>query len=443
MRTDAQFKPGLDSLVDGLGSLTLAKPIGLVSQVVGLTVQSRGPMASVGDIAWIEAEESGQRKSVPAEVVGFRDNHVLLMPIEHLTGIRPGVHVTPGGALTVQAGYGLLGRVIDGLARPIDGMPAAENTVSVAMEAAPPPPMTRQCLNQFFATGVKTIDGLLTCAKGQRIGIFAGSGVGKSTLMGSIARHSCAKVNVIALIGERGREVRDFVENSLGPEGLAKSVVVAVTSDQSPMHRIKGASTAMAIAEYFRDQGEDVLLMMDSVTRYSMAQREIGLAVGEPPTTKGYPPSVFGMLARLLERSGVSEKGTITAFFTVLVEGDDLNDPIADSVRAILDGHIVLSRELAEEGLYPSIDVLSSISRLMSAVAQPEHRDLAMKFRSLYSVYKKAENLINVGAYEAGSNPRIDEAIKRHDAMRAFLRQPNTEAVAWPAVFAQLRKALT
>jgi FliI/YscN family ATPase len=442
MRTDVQLKPDLDNLLDGLGAQTLARPVGLVSQVVGLTVQSRGPLASVGDMAWIEAEELGRRKPVPAEVVGFRDNFVLLMPIEHLTGIRPGVHVTPGGNLTVEAGYGLLGRVLDGLARPLDGLPPAADTVAVPMESAPPPPMTRQCLNQPFTTGIKTLDGLLTCAKGQRVGIFAGSGVGKSTLLGSIARHSCAKVNVIALIGERGREVRDFVENCLGPEGLAKSVVVAVTSDQSPMHRIKGAATAMAIAEYFRDQGEDVLLLMDSVTRYSMAQREIGLAVGEPPTTKGYPPSVFGMLARLLERSGVSAKGTITAFYTVLVEGDDLNDPIADSVRAILDGHIVLSRELAEEGLFPAIDVLGSISRLMTAVAAPEHRELAVKFRSLYSVYRKAENLINVGAYEAGSNPRIDEAVKRHDAMRAFLRQPHDEAVAWPDTLAQLRKVM-
>ncbi len=442
MRTDVQLKPDLDRMLDGIAPMTVAKPLGLVSQVVGLTVQSRGPLVSVGDMAWIETEEQGRRKPVPAEVVGFRDNYVLLMPIEHLTGIRPGVHVTPGGNLTIEAGYSLLGRVLDGLARPQDGLPQPTGTTPVPMESAPPPPMARQCLTEPFSTGVKTIDGLLSCAKGQRIGIFAGSGVGKSTLLGSIARHSCAKVNVIALIGERGREVRDFVENCLGPDGLAKSVVVAVTSDQSPMHRIKGAATAMAIAEYFRDQGDDVLLLMDSVTRYSMAQREIGLAVGEPPTSKGYPPSVFGMLARLLERSGVSEKGTITAFYTVLVEGDDLNDPIADSARSILDGHIVLSRELAEEGLYPSIDILSSISRLMPAVTDQPHRELVSKFRSLYSIYRKAENLINVGAYQPGSNPRIDEAIKRHDGMRAFLRQPHTDAVAWPETLEKLRKAL-
>ena len=280
-----------------------------------------------------------------------------------------------------------------------------------------------------FSTGVKTIDGLLTCAKGQRLGIFSGSGVGKSTLLGSIARHSCAKINVIALIGERGREVRDFVENCLGPDGLAKSVVVAVTSDESPMLRMKGAATAMAIAEYFRDQGEDVLLLMDSVTRYSMAQREIGLAIGEPPTTKGYPPSVFGLLARLLERSGVSDKGTITAFYTVLVEADDMNDPIADAARSILDGHIVLSRDIAQEGTYPSIDVLSSVSRLMNSVVDGKQRELAAILRMLLSVYRKAENLINVGAYAKGSSPAIDEAISKIGAIRSFLVQPHDLAV--------------
>ena len=443
MRTEIQHLMPSGSLLENVERDCLALPVGRVSHVVGLTVQSVGPLASVGDLAWIEVRDAAGVKKVPAEIVGFRDNQVILMPVEHLSGIHPGAHVTPGGSLSVQAGYSLLGRVLDGLGRPLDEGPALTGTVPVNLECAAPTPMKRKPLAEVFSTGVKSIDGLLTCAKGQRIGIFAGSGVGKSTLMGSIARHSCARVNVIALIGERGREVRDFVENCLGPEGLAKSVVVAVTSDQSPMLRIKGAATAMAIAEFFRDQGEDVLLMMDSVTRYSMAQREIGLAVGEPPTTKGYPPSVFGMLSRLLERSGMSEKGTITAFYTVLVEADDMNDPIADSVRAILDGHIVLSREMAEEGLFPAIDVLGSISRLMTAIAGDKHREMASRFRAMLSTYRRAENLINVGAYVAGSNPRIDEAIKKIDALRAFLAQPHDQAVTWKDVLEWLKKAVS
>ncbi len=432
----------LEPLFKGLGEECLARPEGRVYEVAGLTVKSVGPHISIGDMAWIHTESQQGPKQIPCEVVGFRDRYVLLMPVERLGGIRPGARVIPGGRMSVPAGRGMLGRVVDGLGRPIDGGPELYGTRQVDLERAAPLPMTRNPLTEVFSTGVRAIDGLLTCAKGQRVGIFAGSGVGKSVLLGSLARNSCATVNVIALIGERGREVRDFVENALGPEGLAKSVVVAVTSDESPLVRSKGASTAMAIAEYFRDQGEHVLLLMDSVTRFAMAQREIGLAVGEPPTTKGYPPSVFGLLARLLERSGASDTGSITAFYTVLVEADDMNDPIADSVRSILDGHIVLSRALAEQNHYPSIDVLMSISRLMSEVVTPRHRELAGKLRTLLSTYRKAEDLVNIGAYVAGSNPKIDEALKKIEAIQAFLRQAQFQAVAWPAMLAELEAVL-
>lgn len=422
--------PDLDlvSLTGGLERECLARPEGQVSQVIGLTVESIGPRISVGDLVWVETVSGSETRKVPAEVVGFRDKAVLLMPVERLAGIRPGARVIPGGQLKVRAGYSLLGRVVDGLGRPIDDGPEPMNTVAVNIDRAAPPPLKRERLNQVFTTGVRAIDSGMTCAKGQRMGIFAGSGVGKSVLLGSLARNSCATVTVIGLIGERGREVRDFIENCLGA-GLSKSVVVVATSDQSPLMRIKGASTATAIAEYFRDQGENVLLLLDSVTRYAMAQREIGLAIGEPPTTKGYPPSVFGLLARLMERAGTSEHGCITAFFSVLVEADDMNDPIADSARSILDGHVLLSRELAEANHYPAIDVLGSISRLMSEIASPEHRELAGRMRSIMSIYRKAEDLVNVGAYVAGSNPKIDDAIKRIDAINSFLRQAPTVAV--------------
>ena len=396
---------------------------GRVTRVIGLTIESIGPRASVGDLAWIESGPAERRVRIPAEVVGFHDRSVILMPIEYAAGIRPGDRVLTAGRLRVPAGPGMLGRVVDGLGRPLDNLPAPADTEQVPIDRAAPSPLDRRRLDETFHTGLRAIDGCLTCAKGQRIGIFAGSGVGKSVLLGSLARNSCATVNVIALVGERGREVRDFIEKNLGEEGMRKSVVVAVTSDQSPLLRRKGAATAMAIAEYFRDRGEDVLLLMDSVTRYAMAQREIGLAIGEPPTTKGYPPSVFGMLAQLLERPGTSPHGTITAFFTVLVEADDMNDPIGDTVRSILDGHVVLSRELAEANHYPAIDVLMSISRLMSEVAPPRQAELAGRLKELLSVYRRAEDLVNVGAYVAGSNPRIDEAIRKVDAIRGFLRQ--------------------
>ncbi|MBN1670904.1 MAG: FliI/YscN family ATPase [Kiritimatiellae bacterium] len=429
-------------LLAGLATECAGQAVGRVSEVVGLTVKSVGPQLSIGNLAWIETEEAGGVRRVAAEVVGFKDQHVLLMPVEYLSGIRPGARVFPGGSLSVAAGRSMLGRVLDGLGRPIDGGPVPAQTIPVNLDSSAPEAMKRQCLSEVFTTGIRAIDGLMTCAKGQRLGIFSGSGVGKSSLLGSIARHSSARINVIALVGERGREVRDFVENALGPQGLAKSVVVAVTSDQSPMLRIKGAATAMAIAEFFRHQGEDVLLLMDSITRYAMAQREIGLAVGEPPTTKGYPPSVFGLLARLLERAGASDRGSITAFYTILVEADDMNDPIADSVRAILDGHIVLSRDIAAQGLYPPIDVLNSLSRLMTAVAGADHRAHAERLRALLAVYQKAENLINIGAYQKGANPRIDEAVQKIDRIKAFLAQRTAEAVDRDETLRQLEKAL-
>ena len=415
---------------------------GRVFEVTGLTVKSVGPRISIGDFAWIETEVQGEKKRVPCEVVGFRDQFVLLMPVERLGAIRPGARVIPGGRMSVSAGYSLLGRVVDGLGRPIDVGPPPTDTVLVDIDRPAPPAMSRNGLTELFSTGVRAIDGMLSTARGQRVGIFAGSGVGKSVLLGSLARNSSATVNVIALIGERGREVRDFIEKSLGPSGLAKSVLVAVTSDQSPMIRIMGASTAMAIAEFFRDHGENVLFLMDSVTRCAMAQREVGLAIGEPPTTKGYPPSVFGLLARLLERSGASDVGSITAFYTVLVEADDMNDPIADSVRAILDGHIVLSRSMASIDHYPAIDVLSSISRLMNDVVTSKHRELATRMRAILAVYRKAEDMINIGAYVAGSNPKIDEALRKIESVNGFLRQAPHSAVSFANMLTEMERAV-
>jgi flagellum-specific ATP synthase len=432
----------LMSLTAGLEEECTSRMEGRVRRVVGLTVESLGPRISLGDLVWIETVENHAIKRVPAEVVGFQDQSALLMPIERLGGVRPGSRVIPGGRLVARAGNSLLGRVLDGLGRPIDGGGEPVKTVPVNVDGQAPGPLQRESLSEVFTTGVRALDGMTTCAKGQRLGIFAGSGVGKSVLLGSLARNSCATVNVVALIGERGREVADFLHNSLGAEGLRKSVVVVATSDESPLMRLKGASTAMAIAEYFRDQGEHVLLLMDSVTRYGMAQREVGLAVGEPPTTKGYPPSVFGLLARLLERSGAAATGSITAFYTVLVEADDMNDPIADATRSILDGHVTLSRDLAEANHYPAIDVLASLSRVMSAVVTEPHRQAAGKLRSLLSAYRKAEDLINIGAYVTGSNALIDEAVKKIDAINAFLKQPPDTAVSWDAMLNQLLKTV-
>jgi flagellum-specific ATP synthase/type III secretion protein N (ATPase) len=403
--------------------LKLFYPTGQVTKVIGLMVEARGISASIGEVCDIIVP--GESLPVKSEVVGFRNNSTLLMPLGELRGIYPGCVVQPlGRSLTVRAGQHLLGRILDGLGLPMDWEEPDWNTgEEVAVDNAPPNPLARKRITEILPTGIRAIDGLLTCGKGQRLGIFSGSGVGKSTLLGMIARYGSADVNIIALIGERGREVREFIEKDLGAEGLAKSVVVVATSDQPALVRLKGAFVASAIAEYFRDQGKDVMLMMDSITRFAMAQREVGLAVGEPPATKGYTPSVFALMPRLLERSGMGVAGSITAFYTVLVEADDMNDPIADAVRGILDGHIVLSRELASRTHYPAIDLLESVSRLMPDIVPGEHLKAAMFIKEKVAVYKQAEDLINIGAYVEGTNPAIDGAIKYHDDIDNFLKQ--------------------
>lgn len=394
---------------------------GQVEKVVGLTIEAQGPPSYVGETCSFMTL-SGQK--VMGEVVGFREGKVLLLPLGEMEGIRPGTPVLAlDQTLTTPVGAGLLGRVLDGLGRPLDGQGRLESAGCYPLMASAPNPLARARIQTPLSLGVKALDGLLTCGQGQRLGIFAGSGVGKSTLLGMIARNSSADINVIALIGERGREVKEFIEKDLGPEGLARSVVVAATSDQPALVRIKGAYTATAIAEYFRDQGTNVLLMMDSVTRFALAQREVGLAVGEPPATRGYTPSVFALIPKLLERSGTAARGSITALYTVLVEGDDMNEPVADTVRGTLDGHIVLSRALAHENHYPAIDILASVSRLMIDLASTEHQKAAAILRELLAVYRTNEDLINIGAYVAGSNPRVDLAIKMYPEIQKFLRQ--------------------
>jgi flagellum-specific ATP synthase len=393
---------------------------GVVEKVVGNTIESRGPNVTMGCVCWLDSE--GRR--IPVEVVGFTDGKVISMPLGKIDGVRQG-DILQASRRTANIGMSeeLQGRVLDGLGRPIDGGPRPLDLHHQDLYAEPANPLTRDPIREPLQTGVRVIDGLLTTGLGQRVGIFGGSGIGKSTLLGMIARYTSADINIIALIGERGREVREFIENDLGEEGLKRSVVIASTSDQPALVRIRAAFAATAAAEYFRDRGYNVMLMMDSVTRFAMAQREVGLAAGEPPSSKGYTPSVFSLLPRLLERSGKFARGSITAFYTVLVEGDDMNDPIADSVRSILDGHIVLDRELASRGHYPCIDVLSSVSRLMSHLAGPALKNAAYEIRDLLATYKKSEDLINIGAYKRGSNPRIDAAIDRIDSINTFLKQ--------------------
>ena len=404
---------------------------GRVIRTVGLVVESRGPRARVGEICELIGEPG--MRPLPLEVVGFREGTLLTVPLGGTSGIRPGDRIVSRGLVSSMAvGPGLLGRVIDGLGRPLDSK--GDITAADDYPLYPPPlnPLDRENVVAPLGTGVRAIDGLLTCGRGQRLGLFGGSGVGKSTLLGMMARATAADIAVIGLIGERGREVRGFLEHDLGPEGLERAVVVASTSDNPPLVRIRAAYAATAIAEYFRDQGKNVLLMMDSVTRFAMAQREIGLAAGEPPTAKGYPPSVFAMLPGLLERAGnVSGRGSITALYTVLVDGDDTNEPIADAVRGILDGHVVLSRDLAARNHYPAIDILQSISRTMPDVTALDHRVKAGQVRGWMSTLRDSEDLVAVGAYIAGSTPRIDEALARREAIEAFLRQP-TDA---PATF--------
>lgn len=409
---------------------------GRVTGVTGLAISSQGPRGAIGDLCLIYTADGG---SLPAEIVGFQNNQVVLMPIGEMQGIAPGCRVEAlGGTFTLGLGRQMLGRVLDGLGRPMDDGGPWPVELEAPIQSQPPAPLERPRITEPVAVGVQALDGLLTCGKGQRLGIFAGSGVGKSTLMGMIARNTTADISVIGLIGERGREVRDFLENDLGPEGLKRSVVVAATSDQPALVRIKGALVATAIAEYFRDQGLDVILMMDSVTRLAMAQREVGLAAGEPPATRGYPPSVFSLLPRLLERSGTSARGSITGFYTVLVDGDDMNEPVADTVRGILDGHVVLSRDLAAQNHYPAIDVLASVSRVMPQITSPEHREAAGRLRAVLATMREAQDLINIGAYQPGSNPRIDYAISMVEPVNAFLRQATDHEARYPETVQQL-----
>lgn len=400
--------------------------LGKVVKIVGLTIESVGPDAKINDLCRIITDQN-KGTSIMAEVVGFRDKRLLLMPFDNIEGLGVGCIVeNTGHPLTVPVGDELLGHTLDGIGRPTD-VESLELNYEYPVEAQPPDPMSREIINMVLPLGVKAVDGLITVGKGQRIGIFAGSGVGKSTLMGMFARNTKADINVIALIGERGREVREFVERDLGEEGMKRSVVVIATSDKPALIRNKAAKTATAIAEYFRDQGKDVLLMMDSLTRFSMAQREIGLASGEPPVTRGYPPSVYSEMPKLLERAGNSDRGSITGLYTVLVDGDDFNEPITDTARSILDGHIMLNRKLAHKNHYPAIDVMQSISRVMSSIVDEEHKAAAGKLKNVLATYAESEDLINIGAYKAGSNKNIDYAISKIDAVNEFLRQRTDE----------------
>jgi len=437
---DAPPQPAFsaDRYLADLHAADLLRTNGKVRQVIGTVIESNGPPMSIGETAQIVYKRSIE--PVLAEAVGFRDSKVLLMPLGEIGGIAAGSDVIAlGRPLQIGLTSGLLGRVLDGLGRPIDGKGRIADAAPAEVTGNPPNALLRRRVDQPLGIGVRAIDGLLSCGKGQRIGIFSGSGVGKSTILGMIARNTSADVNVIALVGERGKEVRDFIERDLGEAGLKRSVVIVATSDQPALVRIKAAYVATRVAEFFRDAGLDVMLMMDSVTRFAMAQREVGLAIGEPTTTRGYTPSVFALLPKLLERAGTSETGTITALYTVLVDGDDLNEPVADAVRSILDGHIVLSRKLAAANQYPAVDVLASVSRVMPDVVSERHFKAASNIRDLMATYREAEDLINIGAYVAGSNPRVDLAIARHEAIRTFLRQGIYEE----STFAQAESAVT
>ena len=424
-----------------LENRTFFKSQGKIANAVGLTIESYGPEARLGDMCTIYSKDFSHPIAT-AEVVGFKDKKTLLMPYGKVDGIGIGCIVeNENHPLEVTVGDDLLGLCLDGLGNPEEGIKIKGSTYSV--EAPPPSPMSRKIISDPLPLGVKAVDGLLTIGKGQRIGIFAGSGVGKSTLLGMFARNTKADINVIALIGERGREVREFVERDLGPEGMKRSVLVIATSDRPALERTKAAKTATAIAEYFRDQGKDVLLMMDSLTRFSMAQREIGLASGEPPVSRGYPPSVYAEMPKLLERAGCSDKGSITGLYTVLVDGDDFNEPITDTARSILDGHVVLNRKLAQKNHYPAIDVLASISRCMSQIASKEHKKTAGKIKNLMATYADAEDLINIGAYKSGSNPEIDEAVLRNRAIKDFLLQDTDEKISFDETLEIMDKIFT
>lgn len=413
---------------------------GSVADVTGLVIEGTGPFVPLGSQVTIQ---SGQQ-TFPAQIVGFKRDRILLMPYAEMQGVAPGASIVASGMESeILASDHMLGRVLDPLGRPIDQLPLPIAGQVVPLYRSPPNPVTRTRIHECFDMGVRTINSMLTVGVGQRVGIMAGSGVGKSTLLGMVAKHSSSDVNVIGLVGERGREVREFIERDLGPEGLARSVVVVATGNESALLRVRAAFMATAIAEYFRDQGKNVVLMIDSITRLAMAQREIGLAIGEPPSTRGYTPSVFAMLPRLLERAGTTEgQGSITALYTVLVEGDDMNEPIADATRGILDGHIVLSRRLAGKGQYPAIEILESVSRVMSDIVPPELIQMASQARDILATYREAEDLITIGAYKPGQNPRVDRAVQVIEKLTAFLKQKSTEKVDLQSSWQQLAEVL-
>ncbi|UCD53205.1 MAG: FliI/YscN family ATPase [Phycisphaerales bacterium] len=425
-----------DKYHSALQTVDLVNCQGYVVHVSGSTVESAGPVIGLGELCGIHLRD-GRR--VLAEAVGFRHSHVILLPLEHIEGVSPGDIVTARTTPRhIMLSEKVLGRVLNGLGQPIDDKGPLEGDTRQPLDVSSPPPLQREKITKPLALGIRSIDGILTCAQGQRVGIFAGSGVGKSVLLGDIANSSDAAVNVVALIGERGREVREFLEENLGPEGLARSVIVVATSDAPPIQRVKAAFVAVTVAEFFRAKAKNVLFMMDSLTRFAQAQREIGLAAGEPPATKGYCPSVFALMPRLIERLGCSDAGSITGILTVLVENDDLTDPVAGSARSLLDGHIVLSRKLAGRGHYPAVDILHSVSRLMSAVVSLEHRNAAQKLREIYATYADAEDLINIGAFAPGSNRRIDGAISLIDRINEFLIQPMRQKTSFDETVRQL-----
>jgi flagellum-specific ATP synthase len=427
-----------DKLHDALKKVNLINCRGHVVRVSGLTVESTGPMVGLGELCGIQLKDN---RRVLAEVVGFEKDHLILLPLEHIEGISPGDTVTARTTPRyITISERILGRVVNGLGEPIDGMGPLQGTERKALDAKSPSPLNREKITEPLPLGIRSIDGILTCGKGQRVGIFSGSGVGKSVLLGDIANSSEADVNIVALIGERGREVREFLEEQLGEEGLSRSVVIVAASDSPPIQRVKAAFVAVTIAEYFRDKGRDVLFMMDSLTRFAQAQREIGLAAGEPPATKGYCPSVFSLMPRLIERLGCIESGSITGILTVLVENDDLNDPVADSARSLLDGHIVLSRKLAERSHYPAVDILGSISRLMPAVTSNKHKIAAQKLKEIYATYIDAEDLINIGAFSQGNNRRIDGAVALIDRINNFLIQPVRDRTNFTETVKQMKE---
>ena len=425
----------------GLTDLQLVQHKGKVVQIIGLVIESQGPRAAIGEICKLESANNPE--GIMAEVVGFRNQNLLLMPLGQMEGIHPGCEVlATGSSLRIPVGEELLGRVWDGLGNPLDGLSAPSRFESTDLKLSAPHPLNRARIDQTFLTGIRAVDTFTPIGVGQRMGIFSGSGVGKSTMLGMMASRGDADVNIIALIGERGREVREFIERDLGEEGRKKSIVVVATADEPALARVKGAFLAMAMGEYFRRQGKKVLMMMDSITRFAMAQREIGLAIGEPPSSRGYTPSVFALLPRLLERAGTDEKGSITGLFTVLVEGDDMSDPIADSVRSILDGHLVLTRELAMQNHYPAVDILQSNSRLARDLLSNEQLERSGKARDLLAIYQKNQDLINIGAYQSGSNPRVDASIRANDPLMSFLRQNVDDTTPAESTWEQLAHVL-